>query len=182
MPGGPLKREFAMQIELSVLFDRNGAACEYDEAFEAEEFSFGGRSFGVRADKPVHVRIFHRDRGRFEVSGTASLTVVTACDRCLEPVEKEFPLELSAEFDLNDSAECSELPFISGSKLDVDAFALDELYVNMLVSILCRDDCRGLCKKCGANLNIRQCGCDTSIPDPRLADIFKIYNSAGKEV
>ncbi len=39
-----------------------------------------------------------------------------------------------------------------------------------------KDDCKGICPVCGQNLNEKECGCDTFVPDPRMAviqDIFK---------
>ena len=51
----------------------------------------------------------------------------------------------------------------------------------MPVKVLCRPDCKEICKKCGHNLNDGDCGCDTFVPDPRMAAIKDIFN-ANKEV
>ena len=46
------------------------------------------------------------------------------------------------------------------------------------MKVLCKDNCKGICSRCGANLNKGDCGCDTWVPDPRMAaiqDIFKQF-------
>ena len=53
--------------------------------------------------------------------------------------------------------------------------------VNMPVKVLCKPGCKGICKQCGHNLNEGECGCDTFVPDPRMAAIKDIFN-ANKEV
>jgi uncharacterized protein len=42
------------------------------------------------------------------------------------------------------------------------------------MNAVCKEDCRGLCTKCGQNLNEKECGCDTSFVDPRLAVLKNI--------
>ena len=49
------------------------------------------------------------------------------------------------------------------------------------MKFLCRPDCKGLCSVCGKDLNEGACGCDTFVPDPRLAAIRDILNG-DKEV
>ncbi len=66
--------------------------------------------------------------------------------------------------------------FMDGFSLDVDALVHDEILMNWPAKILCKDDCKGICPVCGQNLNEGECGCDTFVPDPRMAviqDIFK---------
>ena len=43
---------------------------------------------------------------------------------------------------------------------------------------LCREDCRGICRKCGRNLNEGDCGCDTVELDPRMAVIAEIFKNS----
>jgi uncharacterized protein len=43
--------------------------------------------------------------------------------------------------------------------------------------VLCRDDCKGLCAKCGANLNLADCDCEDKEIDPRWAELKRLANS-----
>ena len=40
---------------------------------------------------------------------------------------------------------------------------------------LCKDDCEGLCAKCGKNLNEGECSCDTRETDPRFDVLDKFF-------
>ena len=75
-----------------------------------------------------------------------------------------------------------ELSYVSGHSFDVDGFVLDECYVQLPMNVLCSEDCKGLCIKCGKNLNEGSCNCDTFVPDPRMTRILDIYNANKEEV
>ena len=70
---------------------------------------------------------------------------------------------------------------MEGSCLDTEAFVHNEILVSWPGKILCREDCRGICPVCGRDLNKGDCGCDTFVPDPRMAVIQDIFH-ADKEV
>ena len=70
---------------------------------------------------------------------------------------------------------------MEGYSIDTELLLHDEITVNWPVKILCREDCKGLCPVCGHDLNEGDCGCDTFVPDPRMAAIFDKLEST-KEV
>lgn len=54
----------------------------------------------------------------------------------------------------------------------------NEVLINWPMRVLCKEDCKGICSRCGANLNQGSCDCDTADLDPRMAvisDIFKNF-------
>ena len=63
----------------------------------------------------------------------------------------------------------------------VEELVRNELIVQWPIRVLCKDDCKGICSRCGANLNIQTCDCDTTGLDPRMAAIKDIF-SKFKEV
>ena len=71
--------------------------------------------------------------------------------------------------------------FVEGDALDVEELVRNELIVQWPIRVLCKDDCKGICSRCGANLNIQTCDCDTTGLDPRMAAIKDIF-SKFKEV
>lgn len=102
------------------------------------------------------------------------------CDRCLESVEIPFKLEFDEELDLaKTESECTEdldeQPYVSGYNLDVDRLLSNELLLNLPMKVLCREDCKGICNRCGANLNYTECTCDRSSPDPRMSVIQDLF-------
>ena len=44
------------------------------------------------------------------------------------------------------------------------------------MKVLCRENCKGICNRCGANLNLGSCKCDDAELDPRMSKILDIFN------
>ena len=62
-------------------------------------------------------------------------------------------------------------------KLDVDEFVYSEVILDLPSKHLCNEDCKGICFKCGKNLNEGECGCDTREVDPRLAKLMELLEN-----
>ena len=62
----------------------------------------------------------------------------------------------------------------SGKVIDLDPLVREQLVLSLPAYPVCREDCKGLCPVCGANLNERECGCDRHVPDPRWAGLKSI--------
>jgi uncharacterized protein len=77
--------------------------------------------------------------------------------------------------------EMEETDYLIGFELDVDKLVYAEILVNWPMKVLCKEDCEGICKVCGANLNKGDCGCQRTELDPRMAAIQDIF-SKFKEV
>ena len=59
--------------------------------------------------------------------------------------------------------------YFNGDAIDIADMIRDTILAAQPLNNICSSDCRGLCPKCGADLNKGDCGCDRFIPDPRLA-------------
>jgi uncharacterized protein len=114
--------------------------------------------------------LFFRGALRGEVQGT--------CARCAE--EYTFMLETPFTFvlvprptlggeELQLSAEDMALSFYEGTEIDVTPLVHEQVILALPTRPLCREDCRGLCPRCGANLNAATCSCPADPSDPRLA-------------
>ena len=112
------------------------------------------------------------------------MTLEIPCGRCLEPVSVPFVISVDEQFELSDTpeqaTEDSDEPYIDGYQLDVDALVRNELFVHMPLRVLCKEDCKGICKRCGTNLNLGTCDCDATELDPRMAAILDIFNGSKK--
>ena len=81
-----------------------------------------------------------------------------------------------------DQADNNDLSNLSGDDyieapdymLDTDALLRDDILLELPSKFLCKDSCKGLCPKCGKNLNMGRCGCPEKEPDPRLAALSKL--------
>mgnify|MGYP000796277080 FL=1 len=76
-------------------------------------------------------------------------------------------------------AQLDEQSYIDGYHLDVDGMVLDEMMTDIPDKVLCREDCKGVCPKCGVNLNHQTCNCDRTELDPRMSIIREIFALLG---
>ena len=95
-------------------------------------------------------------------------------------VRNPFELEFDEELDMSKTEserteDLDEQPYVSGYNLDVDRLLSNELLLNLPMKVLCREDCKGICNRCGANLNHTECSCDRSSPDPRMSVIQDLF-------
>lgn len=172
-----------MRIDLSEILEREGYNTELSVPFEAENFTFGSDELTIMEKSEVRLKLKNEGRNKASIRGTVSFAVTMNCARCLKPVVVKLELEPEAMMDFNHREEdLDEMAYVSGYNFDVDGFVLDECYVQLPMSVLCKEDCKGLCIKCGKNLNEESCDCDTFVPDPRMAKIFDIYNAFKEEV
>ena len=93
-------------------------------------------------------------------------------------IDKEIPLEngtvrVASE---EDDEEMDDTDYLIGFDLDVDKLIYREILVNWPMKVLCKEDCKGICKVCGHNLNEGDCGCQRTELDPRMAAIQDVFN------
>jgi uncharacterized protein len=101
------------------------------------------------------------------------------CDRCLEPVNTPLAIEVDLEFVSADqfsadrekelSADDLRADALTGDSLDIKEVAREQILLEIPQQFFCKDDCKGLCQKCGANLNLIDCNCIETEIDPRWA-------------
>ena len=95
------------------------------------------------------------------VEGTITCVVDGFCDRCANSVSKTISLPFNQTFYKDGTGEEDDYAYF-GSKLDATKAVYDEIVLSLPGSLLCSEDCKGLCPKCGINLNESQCDCDTT--------------------
>ena len=174
-----------MLVNLSDVLTSEGKVRSEDVSLEMTSFESRWGDFQIIEKSPVMFTFTNIEPGKARLVGNAKITFKTICDRCL--IEVPTVLEItfdrvvaSPEIDAEDE-DVDDLSFMDGYQLNVETFMYNEIFGNWPAKILCKEDCKGICLKCGQNLNERDCGCDTFVPDPRMAVIQDIFN-ANKEV
>lgn len=155
----------------------------FNHQYAANELDISEHEFELAGFPLVSGRV---DRAGMDmrVRGTVKSALVVTCDRCLTEIEVQvdapFDLiyvpedpasELAGETELHDRD--LDLVFYQNEQINVDDLVLEQLELSLPTRVLCKEDCRGLCSQCGADLNIEQCQCRKPI-DPRwqaLADL-----------
>ena len=157
-----------MLLDLSKIVDCPGVV-PFETALDLSDLSFGGC---CPAQEPVVAKgTVKNSAGVLLLHGTVETTLHGVSDRCAKPFRSvSYPLdavlvrELEREEDADEwvfllEHDCADLTDIVGT-----AFVL-----NMDSRLLCREDCKGLCFRCGKDLNEGPCGCQAEA-DPRLAE------------
>lgn len=175
-----------MQIDLIKVLSQDGLVQRQEVPLETDKLLVQGETFPLQAAGPVQLTITNSGKGVLKIEGCARVHTVMPCARCLEEVGYDFALSFSREADMKLSEEeretaDEEYNFIRKTCLDVDALVQNELLINWPIRVLCKEDCKGICSHCGANLNHGECGCDRRALDPRMAAISDIF-SKFKEV
>ena len=131
----------------------------------------------VEIDLPVLavLRLENVEDGIF-VSGTLSGRAELTCARCLKPFEDDFGVDVGEMFSSypgDDDYEISEL-----GSIDPELMVRDAVLLAMPFSPLCREDCRGLCPRCGGDRNLKECACPEQVSDPRWAALEKLVDNS----
>lgn len=174
-----------MLIDLSEILSTEGLKSSYDVSSELKEFSFAGNLYIVDCIKDFHVTFSNAGKQKARLNGGCKATLKMLCDRCLDEVKKDFDVDIDELIDMSvfgsdKEDEISELDYLDEHVIDMDMLLKKELMTLVPMQILCKDDCKGLCRVCGTNLNHDTCSCDDFVPDPRLSVFANILKS--KEV
>ena len=105
------------------------------------------------------------DNPDVNVIGLITCYISGNCDRCLKKLDVQIELPFEQTF-YKDEAEDEDQYVYTSSLLDATQAVEDEIVLSLPMSLLCDDNCKGLCPKCGCDLNARQCDCDTTRENP----------------
>jgi uncharacterized protein len=152
----------------------------------------------LRADPPTefHANGLAHVRGRATkmgrkvlVQGKFTVPISGSCRRCLRQVVLDEPVELirtyvpearppqehkGAQVEASFDPETVDEEIYSGKEIDLTPALREQILLSIPPPPLCRDECKGLCPRCGKDLNESGCGCDRSAMDPRWAGLKAI--------
>jgi uncharacterized protein len=177
-----------MQLDLTRFRE---AETPFARQFEPSELAADGDPFRLLG--PVElVMTVRKDDDLYQLAGSIRASLELACSRCLEP----FPMPVDLPFDLRylpqhmnvsgsgdeavdeEESEAAEVggddlstAFYRDDQIDLAHLVREQLYLALPMKPLHREDCKGLCPSCGANLNETTCGCQIGWEDPRLAPL-----------
>lgn len=113
--------------------------------------------------------------GLLKLSGELHFEFSANCLRCLNHVEMATDVDVEESFVEISKSDDLEAYTFEGYAVDIDKPLMDNIILALPMKVICSEDCKGLCKKCGTNLNFKNCNCDESkIVDLRM-EILKDY-------
>jgi DUF177 domain-containing protein len=150
----------------------------FDRVYEADQL--GPKGDGFRLAAPIRLGFdIYKDNDLFRLVGDTHTSVELECSRCLEPflraVDSTFDLRYqpharnTGEGEREVEEDDLTTAFYENDAIDLGQLMREQVYLSLPMKPLCRDDCRGLCPVCGANLNLSVCRCAREWDDPRFA-------------
>ncbi len=164
-----------MFINLENVFN-NGA----DEIGTNFDFDFSSADVGGVYPFATPVRLrgsIKNETGIVYLHSVAEFRFDGVCDRCAADFSRDMtvPIEHILVSELNDE-DNDEFILVEDMKLDIEQLVLEDIYLSLPMKTLCREDCKGICQKCGKNLNEGSCNCQKDI-DPRLQALQDLLQS-----
>ena len=152
-----------MSINLRELIRTPGARLSFRRELSCERLSF-----------PAVLSYLEPPVGEGEIRAD----LICICDRCAAQFEsvKTTPLSAVIVDRSEDNADDPELFFLDGNEIDLGEMLATLFILDVETKCLCREDCKGLCPKCGKNLNLGPCGCGKEF-DPRFAVLEQLLDT-----
>ena len=157
-------------------------ASEYMELDIDVDLSADELNEGITFTSPAHI-----SGGIKNISGYINLVADikgsydTLCARCLEPVHSGYDIHVDKAVCNKGTLEDEEAEdvaldylIIENNSVDFTRLCSEEIVFSLPYRELCSDDCKGLCPKCGKNLNEGSCNCTFKEVDPRLAKLAEL--------
>ena len=114
------------------------------------------------------------DNDVLELQGSIRFQKEMTCDLCLEPFVRDFDLKLDEE--VVPEGGPADHPKHNGSEFLFDELVYEEYILDCPDKIKCSEGCKGLCYKCGGNLNENACECSKKDVNPKFQMLEQLLN------
>ena len=163
-----------MLLGLSKIIDCPGASVPFSVRVDLSDLRYG-ESYPV--SEPVEASGTVRNTaGVLMMTGALHTTLHGVCDRCAADFDRyvEFPIDVVLVTELSNEENEDEWVFpLVADSADLEDIVRTVFVLNLDSKLLCKDDCKGLCCRCGKNLNEGPCSCQKE-RDPRFAALKQL--------
>ena len=169
-----MRKGKSMLLGLAKIIDNPGASVSFSTSVDLSDLRYG-------VSQPVTELV----RAEGTVRNTAGVLVMTGeittcihgtCDRCAEDFDREIdlPIDVVLVTELANEENEDEWVFpLEGDSANLDDIVRTVFVLNLDSKLLCSEDCKGLCHRCGKNLNDGPCNCQKEL-DPRFAALKQL--------
>lgn len=168
-----------MNIDLSRFLDQTTTSLHFDETLELDSIEVNGRKI-IFTESVNVVGDIYKVEGSDYSSGKVHFKYIENCARCLKEFTQEVSAVLSGKLieksqaeDFDDENE--DAIYYEGSSVDLKDLVVNTILLSIPMKALCSEDCKGLCSKCGKNLNEGNCDCVIEDVDPRLVKLKEFF-------
>ena len=163
-----------MLLGLSKIIDSPGSSVDFSTSVDLSDLRYG---VSCPVSEPVLAQGTVRNTaGVLLMKGSVTTTIHGICDRCAAEFDRfiDFPIDVVLVTELSNEENEDEWVFpLEGDSADLDDIVRTVFVLNLDSKLLCKDDCKGLCHRCGKNLNDGPCGCQKEL-DPRFAALRQL--------
>ena len=163
-----------MLLGLSKIIDCPGQSVSFSVSIDLSDLRFGNCypvTEAVKAEGMVR-----NTAGVLVMTGNIVTTIHGICDRCADPFTRDvdIPLNVVLVTELSDEENEDEWVFpLEGDSADLEDIVRTVFVLNFGSKLLCKSDCKGMCCRCGKNLNDGPCSCQKEL-DPRFAALKQL--------
>ncbi len=173
-----------MLIDVSQILAEAGGVIRLDTPLDLPAVEFMGERYSFTAPAKIKGEIFNNSKA-LELKAEAQLEFTARCSRCLEPVtvKQTVPINEAIVRGSEDEllSDDDDVIVMEGTAFELEDIVVSSFIMNVSGAYLCSDDCKGLCPKCGKNLNLGDCGCENTDIDPRWSGLVDIMNNTEKQ-
>jgi len=164
-----------MKIDLTNLFNGNDEVISIDYILNLENLLYSNYN---PIKNGVHIKgsVYQKAEVVY-LTLNAAFVFNGVCDRCAEDFEKNMSFNLNKILvqTLANDVDYDDYIVANNSVLDLDELIEEEVQLFLPSKMLCSPDCKGLCTKCGKNLNLGKCDCKSEV-DPRMAALLQLLD------
>ena len=165
-----------MLLGLSEIMDRPGASVSFSTSVDLQDLRYGNC---CPVSEPVNASgVVRNTAGVLVMTGNITTTIHGVCDRCASDFDEavELPIDVVLVTELANEENEDEWVFpLEGDSADLDDIVSNVFVLNMDSKLLCKPDCKGICCRCGKNLNHEACSCQKEL-DPRFAALRQLLD------
>ena len=163
-----------MLLGLSKIIDSPGAVVPFSTSVDLRDLCYG---ISYPVTEPVRAEGQVRNTaGVLMMTGSIDTTIHGTCDRCADHFDRDvhIPIDVVLVTELADEDNEDEWVFpLEGDSADLEDIVRTVFVLNMDSKLLCKPDCKGMCCRCGKNLNFEACSCQKEL-DPRFAALKQL--------
>ena len=163
-----------MLLGLAKIIDSPGASIPFSTSVDLSDLRYG---ISYPVSEPVVAEgIVRNTAGVMMMSGSIRTCIHGICDRCAGSFDRDvlIPIDVVLVTELADEENEDEWVFpLEGDSADLDDIVRTVFVLNLDSKLLCKEDCQGLCHRCGKNLNDGPCNCQKEL-DPRFAALKQL--------
>jgi len=165
-----------MLLGLSKIIECPGASQDFSTSVDLSDLLYG-------TVKPVTEPVLasgtvRNTAGVLVMTGLITTTIHGVCDRCASDFDRdvEIPIDVVLVTELSNEDSEDEWVFpLEGDCADLEDIVRTVFVLNLDSKMLCKEDCKGLCCRCGTNLNDGPCNCQKEL-DPRFAALRQLLD------